>query len=69
MIYRVHDRNSLVIRRERFGHSNKRKQLLAGAAAAGIAVMPLAAEVEGQDDRQAPVVAPASLDRVDPPHS
>ncbi|MCH2063090.1 MAG: glycosyltransferase [Roseibacillus sp.] len=69
VVYRVHDRNSLVIRRERFGHSNKRKQLLAGAAAAGIAAMPLAAQVEDQDDRKVPVMVSTNPDRVDPPHS
>ena len=69
VVYRIHDKNSLVIRRERFGHSNKRKQLLAGAAAAGIATMPLAADVEKNPDGKAPVVAPAASERVDPPHS
>ena len=69
VVYRVHDRNSLVVRRERFGHSNKRKQLLAGAAAAGIAAMPLAAQVEDQGDREALVAVSPSVDRVDPPHS
>lgn len=69
VVYRVHDRNSLVIRRERFGHSNKRKQLLAGAAAAGIAAMPLAAEVEGEKAQKAPVVVSPSGDALDPPHS
>ena len=69
VVYRVHDRNSLVIRRERFGHSNKRKQLLAGAAAAGIAAMPLAAEVEVEGERKAPVAVAPSEDSVDPPHS
>lgn len=69
VVYRIHDKNSLVIRRERFGHSNKRKQLLAGAAAAGIATMPLAADVEKKSGEKAPVVAPATSERVDPPHS
>ncbi len=69
VVYRIHDKNSLVIRRERFGHSNKRKQLLAGAAAAGIATMPLAADVEKKSSDKAPVVAPATSERVDPPHS
>ncbi len=69
VVYRVHDRNSLVIRRERFGHSNKRKQLLAGAAAAGIAAMPLAAQVEDQDGGKGPVMVSTSADRIDPPHS
>jgi len=69
VVYRIHDKNSLVIRRERFGHSNKRKQLLAGAAAAGIATMPLAADVEKKGGEKAPVVAPATSERVDPPHS
>ena len=69
VVYRVHDRNSLVVRRERFGHSNKRKQLLAGAAAAGIAAMPLAAQVEDQGDREVPAAVSPSVDRVDPPHS
>ena len=69
VVYRVHARNSLVIRRERFGHSNKRKQLLAGAAAAGIAAMPLAAQVENQDDRKVPVMVSTNSDRVAPPHS
>jgi hypothetical protein len=69
VVYRVHEKNSLVIRRERFGHSNKRKQLLAGAAAAGIAAMPLAAEVEGERAQKAPVVVSSSGDTLDPPHS
>jgi hypothetical protein len=69
VVYRVHEKNSLVIRRERFGHSNKRKQLLAGAAAAGIAAMPLAAEVEGERAQKTPVVVSSSGDTLDPPHS
>ena len=69
VVYRVHDRNSLVIRRERFGHSNKRKQLLAGAAAAGIAAMPLAAQVEGEKAQKPTVVVAPSGDTIDPPHS
>ncbi|MDG2487888.1 MAG: glycosyltransferase [Roseibacillus sp.] len=69
VVYRVHEKNSLVIRRERFGHSNKRKQLLAGAAAAGIAAMPLAAEVEGERVQKAPVVVSSSEGALDPPHS
>jgi hypothetical protein len=72
VVYRIHDRNSLVIRRERFGHSNKRKQLLAGAAAAGIALSAVACDSDDKNanaDGERPVVAPANPGKVDPPHS
>ncbi len=72
VVYRIHDRNSLVIRRERFGHSNKRKQLLAGAAAAGIALSAVACDGDDKNantDGETPVVAPANPGKVDPPHS
>jgi hypothetical protein len=72
VVYRIHDRNSLAIRRARFGHSNKRRQLLAGAAAAGIALSAAACDGDDQNakaDKNTPKVAPANPDRVDPPHS
>ncbi len=71
VVYRIHDKNSLEIRRARFGHSNKRKQLLAGAAAAGIAAsLPLAAgNVDKKDEAKVPKTAPAKPGKVDPPHS
>ncbi len=71
VVYRIHERNSLVIRRERFGHSNKRKQLLAGAAAAGIALSVAACDGDDKSgvDKDTPKVAPANPDKVDPPHS
>jgi hypothetical protein len=71
VVYRIHDRNSLNIRRARFGHSNKRKQqLLAGAAAAGIALSTAACDTD-QPEPAARVeqAAPDGADRVDPPHS
>lgn len=41
VVYRIHGKNSLKIRQERFGHSNKRRNSLlsTGAAAASIALM------------------------------
>lgn len=72
VVYRIHDKNSLVIRRERFGHSNKRKQLLAGAAAAGIALSAVACDGDDKNakaDGETPKVAPANPGKVDPPHS
>ncbi|NNC88988.1 MAG: glycosyltransferase [Akkermansiaceae bacterium] len=72
VVYRIHDKNSLNIRRARFGHSNKRKQqLLAGAAAAGIALATAACDSEDPGpDAQVEQVAPADQgDRLDPPHS
>ncbi|MFP6879457.1 MAG: glycosyltransferase [Roseibacillus sp.] len=72
VVYRIHDKNSLVIRRERFGQPNKGKQLLAGAAAAGIALSAVACDGDDKDakaDGETPKVAPANPGKVDPPHS
>ena len=71
VVYRIHDKNSLDIRRERFGHSNKAKRLLAGAAAAGITISAAAAS-EGDNakaDNETPKVAPVTPGNIDPPHS
>ncbi len=38
VVYRIHDRNSLRIRRRRFGASNSRRDLIAGATAASLAL-------------------------------
>tara|TARA_R110002096_G_scaffold16106_22_gene55120 strand:+ start:756 stop:2618 length:1863 start_codon:yes stop_codon:yes gene_type:complete len=76
VVYRIHEKNSLKIRRERYGHSNKRKMEMlkkSGAAAAGIALMAqgqLAAE-ENPKKTSASAFAsdnPAEV-RFDPPHS
>lgn len=74
VVYRIHDKNSLNIRRERFGHSNKRKQqMLVGAAAAGIAVSALPMAACSDDDDQSPDPGASAqaphTQRVDPPHS
>ncbi|MFT5468238.1 MAG: hypothetical protein ACI8UO_003347 [Verrucomicrobiales bacterium] len=70
VVYRIHEKNSLKIRRERFGHSNKRKQqLLVGAAAAGIAVSALPMAACSDDEGGDAATPPAQEQRVDPPHS
>jgi hypothetical protein len=79
VVYRIHDRNSLNIRRARFGHSNKRKQqFLAGAAVAGIALGVAACDNEAPEPgppAKASQIAPADAGAqagpvdIDPPHS
>ncbi len=79
VVYRIHDKNSLKIRRERYGHSNKRKMELlkkGGAAAAGVALMTQGQLAASEDDAQQDAAAtfasgdvPAEVARFDPPHS
>lgn len=71
VVYRIHDKNSLTIRRERFGHSHKAQRLLASAAAAGIALSAAACDgdADANADGDTPKVAPAKPGPIDPPHS
>ena len=71
VVYRIHDKNSLTIRRERFGHSHKAQRLLASAAAAGIALSAAACDgdADANADDDTPKVAPAKPGPIDPPHS
>ena len=73
VVYRIHEKNSLTIRRERFGHSHKAQRLLAGAAAAAGMVLSAAADdsVDGNTGTtgDTPQVAPATPGPIDPPHS
>jgi hypothetical protein len=72
VVYRIHEKNSLTIRRERFGHSHKAQRLLAGAAAAGMVLSAAADDsVDGNTgtDGDTPKVAPATPGPIDPPHS
>ncbi len=78
VVYRIHEKNSLKIRRERYGHSNKRKMELlkkGGAAAAGIALL-AQGQLAADDDVKKSGAAtfssndiPAQVTRFDPPHS
>ena len=71
VVYRIHDKNSLTIRRERFGHSHKAQRLLASAAAAGIALSAAACDgdADANADGDTAKVAPAKPGPIDPPHS
>ena len=69
VVYRIHDKNSLTIRRERFGHSHKAQRLLAGAAAASIALSAAANDDVIKTDDESPKVAPVTPGPIDPPHS
>ncbi|MEM1294371.1 MAG: glycosyltransferase [Verrucomicrobiota bacterium] len=76
VVYRIHEKNSLKIRRERYGHSNKRKMemlKMSGAAAAGIALMAQGQLAAEEDPKKASASTfasdvPAEV-RFDPPHS
>jgi hypothetical protein len=77
VVYRIHEKNSLNIRRARFGHSNKRKAglITTGAAAASIALM-TPGQTEGSpsssdDETQARAgdQHQAHPSAFDPPHS
>lgn len=76
VVYRIHEKNSLKIRRERYGHSNKRKMEMlkkSGAAAAGIALMAQGQLAAEEDPKKTSAAAFASdvpgEVRFDPPHS
>lgn len=73
IVYRIHDKNSLKIRRERYGHSNKRKLITGAAAAASFALIAGqsidTASAKSTDDTSQVVDGSATTPPVDPPHS
>ena len=69
VVYRIHEKNSLKIRRERYGHSNKRKMEMlkkGGAAAASIALLTQAAACT--DDNQKETQSGTNGDFSNPTH-
>ncbi len=51
VVYRIHEKNSLKVRRARYGHSNAARKLLAGATAASLALGATLGPAQGADER------------------